>query len=183
MHVYHFTDTARLPWILKDGWLRPSDNHVIYPRDFLWATTDERGSRSSSVLAPKTKGAYCDGRVALVRFTLASEAFIPWPMILDAYPEWTESHRLLLEKTARQMGDTAIENWRCRAEPIGLSCVIAVHAKAYVGAWKKLESPASVRVSGHPDVLGVRIGGRSYFSRQKSLGYKLKGYELVQQIG
>ncbi len=35
MHVYHYTDTGRLPWILQSGELRPGRNKIAgYPDDF-----------------------------------------------------------------------------------------------------------------------------------------------------
>jgi hypothetical protein len=83
-HVYHFTDTARLPWILRSGELRPGANRVGgYPDpDFLWATVDSRGARSASGGGQ----GYREGLVRLVRFTLRAEDFEPWPGILRRYP-------------------------------------------------------------------------------------------------
>jgi len=48
--VYHFTNVARLPWMLRAGELRPGANAIgNYPHpEFVWATTDGRGSRSST---------------------------------------------------------------------------------------------------------------------------------------
>jgi hypothetical protein len=48
--LYHFTDTARLPWILLTRQLEPGRNQVGgYPVDFLWATTNARGDATSTV--------------------------------------------------------------------------------------------------------------------------------------
>jgi hypothetical protein len=47
--VYHFTDTARLPWIIQTGELRP-DPHRLggFPADFVWATLNAGGDRTSA---------------------------------------------------------------------------------------------------------------------------------------
>ena len=42
--IYHFTDSARLPWIWAVGELRPGRNQIGgMPFDFLWATTNRQG--------------------------------------------------------------------------------------------------------------------------------------------
>jgi hypothetical protein len=48
--VYHFTDSAHLPWILSDGELRAGANKIGgYPApEFVWATTEDRGSRTAT---------------------------------------------------------------------------------------------------------------------------------------
>ena len=48
--LYHFTDTAHLPWIFMAGELRPGLNRIgNYPSpEFVWATTDARGDRSAA---------------------------------------------------------------------------------------------------------------------------------------
>jgi hypothetical protein len=68
MTVFHFTDTARLPWILATGELRPGRNAIWdFPSaDFLWATTDARGDRTASV----DRKALRKGFTREVRFTL-----------------------------------------------------------------------------------------------------------------
>ena len=74
--VYHFTDTARLPWILQSGELRPGANRIGgFPHpDFLWATTSERGARSA---AASMQG-FRTGLTRMVRFILHADDFEAW---------------------------------------------------------------------------------------------------------
>src|SRR5215203_1119572 len=98
--VFHFTDTARLPWILASGELRPERNRIggFPDLDFLWATTSPIGDRSASCGAQD----YREGMTRLVRITLHVEDFEPWPQITARFPAWTADHIRQLESAARQ---------------------------------------------------------------------------------
>ena len=62
--VYHFTNSARLPWIIETCELRPGLNRVgDYPNpDFLWATTNQLGDNTASGMSGGSYTAYRQGR-------------------------------------------------------------------------------------------------------------------------
>jgi hypothetical protein len=131
--VYHFTDTARLPWILATGELKVVANRVGgYPEPrFLWATTDNRGDRSAAA----GRDGYRDGHRQLVRFTLAREDFEPWPAVTTQFPNWTPEQIERLEARGRRLGSQP-SCWRCRADPLPADRWLLVETKAYTSAWR-----------------------------------------------
>jgi hypothetical protein len=77
MRLYHHTDTAHLPWILTTNELRPGRSSIGgFPNpDFLWATTDAQGDRTS--MAGHSRELYRRGVICAVRFTLAADEARP----------------------------------------------------------------------------------------------------------
>jgi hypothetical protein len=161
--VYHYANTTHLPWILEVHELRPEPNNAGgYPIDFLWATTNPKGSRSSSAFA--NKESLRAGHTRLVRFTLPASAFVTWPGIVERFPQWTPDHVNRLEDAARKLGDDDSDSWRCRAEPLALTPDTVIETKSYTGEWSPLDSAAPVFVAGLDEVRGAIIDGMVYFS-------------------
>jgi hypothetical protein len=160
-HVHHFTNTARLPWILSSGELRPGANAVgKFPDpEFVWATTDHRGSRTAAI-----RPGYRDGTWLLVRFTLSIDDFKPWARIPSLYPTWTPEAVERLERSGRKMGDDPAQ-WWCRIEPLPLSRAVAIETKAYRDpTWTALRSREVIHL---PDgMLGIVIGKTLFCSKQ-----------------
>jgi hypothetical protein len=104
MNLYHFSDTGRLPWIVSTDELRPGANVLGgYPSpEFIWATSDARGSRTA---AGGARG-YREDACRLVRFTVDAADFEPWSGIGARYPAWTP------EQVARPHGGAG--STRCR---------------------------------------------------------------------
>jgi hypothetical protein len=89
-HFTHFTDTAHLPWILRDGELRPGRNKIgKVPIEFIWATASPIGDRTCAAMCrpvetsdPRygwgrnTISALREGLSRLVRFTLPETDFL-----------------------------------------------------------------------------------------------------------
>jgi len=158
--VYHFTDTARLPWIWASGELQPGRNQIGgYPVDFLWATTNRQGDRTASGMQ-----AYRVGGTALVRLTLHAEDFEEWPGILRRFPQWTNTHVAKLEAVARNNGQTNLTCWRVRAEPLPIARVISVEAKPYTSNWRAINPAVDCIRNG--DIWAVNLGGTLCASRQ-----------------
>ncbi len=162
-NVYHFTCTARLPWIVETGELRPGCNRIGgYPVDFLWATTNFQGDRTASGMPEYRKGG-----TALVRLTLHAEDFELWPAILERFPQWTKDHVDGLEAFARRLGETTFGRWRARAEALPLSRVIQIEAKTYTGTWRPVDPhDACLRHGNKPAVRGTLLNGCVYTSVQ-----------------
>jgi hypothetical protein len=61
--LYHFTNTARLLWIVGAKELRPNCNQIGgFPSpDFLWATTRSQGDRTASGNARLSRAPYVSG--------------------------------------------------------------------------------------------------------------------------
>jgi hypothetical protein len=162
--VYHFTCTARLPWIVEAGELRPGRNQVgSYPVDFLWATTNKQGDRTASAMQR-----YRAGGEALVRLTLHAEDFEEWPAILERFPQWTREHVRRLENAARRRGETNFSSWHARAGALPLSRFINAEAKTYTGGWVSIDPQAvCLRGKADPTVRGTLLGGTVYVSAQR----------------
>jgi hypothetical protein len=135
--VYHFTDTTRLPWIIEAGELRPGLNRIGgYPVDFLWATTNGTGDRTSSSAGRAARRAYREGVLQVIRFTLPAREFAGWPETVAKFPAWTPEQVARLENAAANVGERGVENWRCRTNPLPLACACMVEAKSYAsGRW------------------------------------------------
>jgi hypothetical protein len=176
-HVYHFTDTARLPWIVETGELRPGRNQIGgFPVDFLWATTNAQGDRTASAMQLYRKGV-----TALVRLTLRVADFELWPDILERFPQWTSEHARLLEAAARRRGETNFGRWRARAEALPLSSVISVGAKTYSRNWKAVDlQDARLRHLKDPTARGVLLNGSVYFSIQRAKPGQVPEYATGQ---
>jgi len=157
-HVYHFTDTGRLPWIVADGALIPGRNNSgRYPDpDFLWATTNPRGSMS----ATWSKEGYRQQITRLVRFTLWACDFEPWLDVVGRYPAWTSGFVENLKLTAR--GDHHID-WVARVEPLQSIGWAAIHTKGYDGDWRPWAGSAMVLAD---DTLAIQVDDALYESHR-----------------
>jgi hypothetical protein len=174
--VYHFTCTARLPWILDSGELRPGRNKIggFPDPDFLWATTSALGDRSASGSAQ----GYRDGRVRLVRFALRAEDFTPWPEAAQAFPAWTPSAIARLEKAAA--GKSSPTTWRCRAAPLRRDRWLSIETRSYVSKiWRPL--PLDTQPVRDGASMGVNIDGIIYTSVEVSGPNGSVGY-TVQKL-
>jgi hypothetical protein len=163
--LYHFTSSAQLPRIIRSGALIPAE--FKEPRDFVHATANENGERTAAGFW-YWNGVYRAGHLQRVRFTLAAEDFEPWLDVCARYPKWTADMIERLQKVAREQRAQPAD-WYCRADPLPLSKVLAVHTRAYTGhRWEPfdlatatvvdLEGPKSFDVDG----LGVKIGEKIY---------------------
>jgi hypothetical protein len=179
--LYHYTDTARLPWIILSNELQAGKNRLRgLPFDFLWATTSPKVDRSATISSQGARKALRDGWARAVRFTLAAEDFEPWPNILDRLPEWTPEMRERLEAGARRVGQADTSTWRCRVEPLALDRVISMETRGWYGDWVRADnSEASGRnrwrnvviVNDPPGTRGIDINGKVYLSvRQEIAG-------------
>jgi hypothetical protein len=134
--VYHFTDTARLPWILSTGELRPGRNAIgKFPSpDFLWATTSDKGDPTAAA----GKRAWREGMTRLVRFTLAAEDFEPWPTVYSRFPQWTPDQVQSLEMTALASGSSP-SRWLCRVDPLPADKWLSIETRTYRGRWQAFD--------------------------------------------
>jgi hypothetical protein len=167
--VYHYTNTARLPWIITAGELRPGANRLGgYPDpEFVWATTDPRGSRTA---AGGNNRAYREGELFLVRFTLNADDFEPWSGIGLRYPTWTPDQIARLEQSGRRRGDNP-GTWRCRAEPLPLGKDIAVGTRTYNNShWRPWNEPTLIAASDSDDTIGVVVDGVAFISKKMTTG-------------
>jgi hypothetical protein len=168
--VYHFTDSAGLPWILRSGELRPGSNKIggFPDPDFLWATTDPRGDGTASAMR-----GYRRGGVRLVRFTLHAHDFEPWRVVVGRFPAWTSHQIRLLEQIAK----SSTETWRCRTEPLPKSSWVTIDTRTYVDkAWRPFDAPV---VDGEDGYIGVEIGGKFYFSRKEKGPQGASAYSVI----
>lgn len=174
--LYHFTDTARLPWIIRSGELRPGRNKAggFPDPDFLWASSLAIGDRSASAT---TGEAYRDGTVWHVRFTLREEDFFPWSEAPDRFPVWTPEHVTRLEVSGGRM-KAHPDTWWCRSDPLPLSRILSIHVRSYQNnRWKLIPLPGSFT---RGESAGVVIGDRVFASREFQDPRGVTGYEVAR---
>jgi hypothetical protein len=179
--LYHYTDTARLPWIVRSGELRggkvPAGDFP--PQDFLWATSSDTGDKSASAMQ-----GYRSGLTRLVRFTLHKADFDPWRTIVERFPEWTAKHIELLERAAESDPAT----WWCRVEPLPRSRWLAIATRSYVDKrWRSLDLDVHVESLKGGKVLGVTVAGKAFYSEQRlrsdgRFGYNLCSDDIVARL-
>jgi hypothetical protein len=171
--VYHFTDTARLPWILRSGELRPGSNKIggLPDPDFLWATTNSQGDRTAS--SSLQSELYRGGRARMVRFTLRADDFEPWREVVSRFPAWKTAHVEMLERVAKSSPVT----WCCRTEPLPRSRWVAIDTRSYVDkTWRLFDGSV---MDGDDGTLGVEIAGKQFFSLQKLNPGAATGYSVI----
>ena len=177
--VYHYTDTTRLAWILLDWQLDLCGNAVgDYPEpSFLWATTDERGDRTSSAMGREGLVAYRSGLSRAVRITLSAEHFEPWPDITRRFPAWTTEQIARLEAFGRRLGSDP-SKWLARAEALSISDALSIETRSYRDSfrWRLLLQPWMV-YSIDEETLVIKIGpGVAYASMKITQQTGRRGY-------
>lgn len=172
--LYHFTDTARLPWIILSGELRPGRNKIggFPDPDFLWATPDPRGDMTASA----DRGEYYrSGKVRHVRFTLDVDGFIPWSHVPTQFPQWTPAYVAMLEGAAQ--GKSSPSTWWCRAAPIPCEGWKEIETRSYQdNRWLPFREPEIEAES--PDWLSVMIGQKRFWSREFDAPHGAAGYQV-----
>jgi len=162
--VYHFTDSAHLPWILSSGVLRASEVKPLgWPADLLWATED--GAKEATATGAYGSH-YRSGSVFLVRIELGAEHFFPWPEVMDRLPAWQDKHVNALNTTAREKGSDP-SRWWCRDRTVAVGSFLAIHGRTWAnGKWDSVD-PDLIRTAQHgKNWLGVPFRGKTYLSTQ-----------------
>lgn len=180
--LYHHTDTARLPWILRSGELRAGRNAIggFPDPDFLWVTGRPEGDRTSS--ASRGKALSC-GYVRLVRFTLPADEFEPWRDVMARYPQWTSEQIQRLIDVARQKGLSAadINSWQTRLDPLPRPKWIAIETRSWTDKrWKPL-SVDTKPFELAPDILGLEVDGRPFIYREFDTYHGAQGYQPIPE--
>jgi hypothetical protein len=176
-YVYHYSDTVRFPWIMDSGELRPTDSpYNGYPNpDFLWATTNDKGCPSATLI--NRKELYKAGIMHVVRFTLSAEDFQGWPQLAIDHPDWTALHISILNKTGVDLGDDP-RTWRCRIGTLRGDRWVAVHARSYRdNRW--VELPRDLPIDKQGDVREINI---PQFGRFVSRKFKQPDGKTAYQV-
>jgi hypothetical protein len=161
--VYHFTDTARLPWILEAGELRLQG---MTQSDFpdipghLWATSNPQVDRTSACFGA-CKSFYC-GYTRQVRFVLNPNDFDPWSIACERLPS---AYVADLERKAGGMGETSA-HWHCRAAPLPISSALAIETRARASRWQALKRVCVIKEKTDLAVRGILIDGLVYLSKR-----------------
>jgi hypothetical protein len=170
-NLYHFTDTMRLPRILRSVKLRPAPcvDAMAGARDFVHATSNQDGEKTASTTGGDPDSKFYRGKFyAKVRFTLDADDFEQWMTVVDRYPEWTLNMIKALCDRGHKYGSSPY-SWYARAEPLPLDKVVAVHTMEYPdNNWRPFDLSVTKisTVQDGPDIMGVRIGDRIFFSDQ-----------------
>jgi hypothetical protein len=86
-YLFHFTSSAQLPRIIRNGELRPA-TYIGGPRDFVHAAENKNGDRTAAGWG-SWEPTYRAGGIRRVRVTVDAADFEPWLAVYARYPEWT----------------------------------------------------------------------------------------------
>jgi hypothetical protein len=146
--AFHFSTTARLPWIIESGELQPSP--------VLWATTNPDGDLACAAQSAASFETYQRGLSQMVRFTLPKNCFSKWSDILR-FPDWTAEDVARIEQAVLESGESGFENWRFRLNPLPISTALVVEAMSVtVKRWVPVDVSAQSCI--HLDLGGASRG-------------------------
>lgn len=153
-HVYKFTDTAHLPWILQREYLSVRPHPGVPRPELLWVA-----DLDDSDLVTTDMNAHQSGQINMVRFTLNSEDFVTWEKMQERFP-------ILIGHEPDLPDGVTIDQCLCRDEILPLDRVQLIETKTYASVWKKFNGDF-FEFYGAGDCLGVMIGETAYLSRSK----------------
>jgi hypothetical protein len=181
-YIYHFTDTIRLPWILETDQLRPNQNRIGgYPPDFLWATTDENGDRTSAVAGKAIRKLWREGHLMLIRLVLDAADFEEWESVARA-SHWTGDQIEGLKRSARSLGERDTTKWRCRPCALPIAKVLRIEAKSFSSrVWTAINHPTVIASKDVPDFRALVIGDYAYGAIRKETRNGGANYEPVHR--
>lgn len=133
MIIYHHTSMTHMPYIIADAELVGSPPNGLWPADFVWATTDARGDRTTGCCKPGQ-------RLPRVRIKMDAEAagFVPWLDAVNDRTDWdvTLTQRLIV--SAQQVEQPHTE-WYATMGPVGMDAVLDIEMKTWDGPWKPFD--------------------------------------------
>jgi hypothetical protein len=153
--AYHYTDAARLPFILASGHIRPS-RHIRakvcpdVPEGVTWFTTHRRGD-------PSAAASHNAGAAPRVRLCIPLNATLDWREACRRVG-WPESDLELAARRGRKCG-SRVDAWRAVPEPVSLAAVEDVHVLRPGGVWQPMGEPV-FRVQG--DIAVIAFEGALY---------------------
>ena len=172
--LYHFTGTIQLPWIADAGEIRfgTAGRCEFEGRPGLglvWATDNPNGAYSASAFGCTReyngRGAYKDGKIWAVRFTLDRAGFQQWPKAVADDPTWTED--VIKRFNATSQGDNPRDWWTCKGA-VERCNWLAIHVRSYASPWTEISLDLPVHTTTHPKnkcpVKSVSFSGRVFQS-------------------
>lgn len=136
--LYHFTTSAHLPWIIRDGALAPPPPNYLdakLGRDFLYATTSPHGDKAATAFVAYAAD-YRAGTTLRVRFAFPGDGWRPWR---EACEE--EGRTVMLKGLplyAAHCGENP-DNWFVRSDPLSLDDCYGAHVRSYTShRWVEL---------------------------------------------
>jgi hypothetical protein len=129
--LYHHTSLAHIPYIIADAELVGTRGSALWPVDFVWATTDERGDRTTACCKPGK-------RLPRVRISFADDMFLPWLDAVQERTDWDVTLTQRLIAAADKMGQPH-EPWHAAMGPIPLGDMINIEMKNWDGPWKPFD--------------------------------------------
>ena len=104
--IYHYTNMARLPWIMNELSLRPSRPHTTKETPLVWGTRDAKGEATAGFVN--------------VRFLLGSLSFDRWNARNAKRLGFSVKARNVIDRTGREAGSDPANWWVCdQPVPIG----------------------------------------------------------------
>jgi|6_EtaG_2_1085325.scaffolds.fasta_scaffold00782_21 hypothetical protein len=160
MILYHHTSLAHLPYILLEGALVPTiPQSEDWPKDFVWATSDARGDRTTGICS--------DGRhksVPHVRIGLKVGLFLPWIEQADA-AGWGELTRTLLIRHAGIMGQRDTSGWYACQERVDIDEIVSIEMRTWSSPWRGIVLDNVLAVE--DDALTFDAAGRPWWAVRK----------------
>jgi hypothetical protein len=148
--AYHYSDVARLPFILSSGHIRVS-RHIRakidpeVPSGVCWFTLDRRGDPSAA--------AFHNGlALPRIRLCVPTNATLDWREACRA-AGWSEADIELAARRGRECGGRA-DRWRAVPGLVSLAKVVDVHVLRPGGVWRPMGEPV-FRVQG--DIAAIAV--------------------------
>jgi hypothetical protein len=175
MTAFHYTDAARLPFIMTSGYLRPS-RHIRakvcpdVPAGITWFTTHHRAD-------PTAAASHNGGAAPRIRLCVPLSVTLPWAATCEQ-AGWARSDIELAEHHGRRSG-ARVDCWRAVLGPVSLAEVEDVHILRPGGVWRPMPEP-SFRVAG--DIAVIALEGMIYgIQRRMVPGMGTTAYAVRQE--
>jgi len=157
MKLYHHTSLAHLPFILAEGALVGTPAKDGWPQDFVWATTDERGDRTTGCCRPGE-------RMPRIRIQLYDDEFQPWLDLVAERDDWDASLVQRLTRTAKDMGQSSTDCWYAASGPVGLDQIISIEMKDWDSPWRECRMDGVTQVG---DGICFTAGGKTWLAQRQ----------------
>lgn len=155
--IYHHTTLAHLPFIVQTEELRGSRASEHWPEDFVWATLDERGDRTTAACQQK--------QIPRVRIMMPMDVFRSDWQVLAIEKGWRPDQVTALCDTAANKLD--INHWLATPSPVPIQYTLNAEVKTWSTPWRDVDIHSLV-ASGE-DQIGFIENGKGWLSRRNRM--------------
>lgn len=155
MLIYHHTSLAHLPYILTEGALVQTKSRDEWPDDFVWATENANGDRTTGVCRQKD--------IPRIRIALRRHRFLPWLKQVEA-SGWPDGISVALERMAQGMGQGDTSGWWAANERVPVADFLSIEMKTWNVPWQGIRVDELLPVA--DDWIQFRAGGEYWKAKR-----------------